>query len=97
MSAAKVMLAQRGFDLRAFATQAGLLMLRALIDAEAEQLTGSRYAHQTEIDRWGTRSGYVRIGGQNLALKRPRLRNQKTGARGTARDLPRLPTAGASR
>jgi putative transposase len=76
---AEALLADLGLDLRAFATQAGLLMVKALIDAEAEQLAGPRYAHQTAIDRWGTQSGYVRMGGQKLAVERPRLRNKKTG------------------
>lgn len=73
------LLAQLGFDLQAFATQAGLVILKALIDAEAEQLAGPRYAHQTEIDRWGHQLGYVRMNGQKLAVERPRLRNKKTG------------------
>jgi putative transposase len=73
------LLSRLGFDLQAFATQAGLVILKALIDAEAEQLAGPRYAHQTEIDRWGHQLGYVRMNGQKLAVERPRLRNKKTG------------------
>lgn len=73
------LLAQLGLDLRAFATQAGLLMFKALMEAEAEQTAGPRYAHQTEVDRWGRQRGYVRINGQKLAVERPRLRNKKTG------------------
>jgi hypothetical protein len=43
------------------ASQAGLLMMKALIDEEVEQIAGVRYGHQVDrqATRWGHDEGYV--------------------------------------
>jgi hypothetical protein len=43
------------------ASQAGLLMMKALIDEEVEQIAGGRYTHQTDrqATRWGHDEGHV--------------------------------------
>lgn len=58
------------------AAQAGLLMMKALIEEEVEQLAGPRYAHQAERQarRWGQAEGHVIFAGRKVALKRPRVR-----------------------
>jgi hypothetical protein len=52
------------------ASQAGLLMMKALIDEEVEQIAGSRYRHQTDrqATRWGHDEGHVIFAGRKVAL-----------------------------
>jgi putative transposase len=59
------------------ASQAGLLMMKGLIDDEVEQIAGARYAHQADrqATRWGTDDGHVILGGRKVALPRPRVRS----------------------
>jgi putative transposase len=59
------------------ASQAGLLMMKALIDEEVEQIAGSRYTHQTDrrATRWGQDEGHVIFAGRKVALPRPRVRS----------------------
>ena len=59
------------------ASQAGLLMMKALIDEEVEQIAGARYTHQTErqVTRWGHDEGHVIFAGRKVALPRPRVRS----------------------
>jgi putative transposase len=67
------------------ASQAGLLMMKALIDEEVEQLTGQRYRHLSDRQgvRWGTEDGHVIYAGRKVGVERPRVRT----ADGTA-ELP---------
>ena len=59
------------------ATQAGLLMMKALIDEEVEQIAGVRYGHQADrqATRWGHDEGHVIYCGRKVALPRPRVRS----------------------
>lgn len=59
------------------ASQAGLLMMKALIDEEVEQVAGPRYAHQLDrkAQRWGHDEGSVVFAGRKVALPRPRVRS----------------------
>lgn len=59
------------------ASQAGLLMMKALIDEEVEQIAGERYTHQTDRQgtRWGHDEGRVIFAGRKVALPRPRVRS----------------------
>ena len=59
------------------AAQAGLLMMKALIDEEVEQLAGVRYGHQTDrqATRWGHDEGHVIFCGRKVAMPRPRVRS----------------------
>jgi putative transposase len=59
------------------ACQAGLLMMKALIDEEVEQVTGQRYTHQADrqATRWGHDEGHVIFAGRKVALPRPRVRS----------------------
>jgi putative transposase len=59
------------------ATQAGLLMMKALIDEEVEQIAGTRYGHQADrqATRWGHDEGHVIYGGRKVAMSRPRVRS----------------------
>ena len=64
------------------ASQAGLLMMKALVDEEVEQLAGSRYEHnhQRQAVRRGNDEGHVIFAGRKVAIERPRLRS-KEGSR----------------
>ena len=64
------------------ASQAGLLMMKALIDEEVEQLAGNRYEHspRRQAVRWGNDEGHVIFAGRKVAIERPRLRS-KDGSR----------------
>ena len=59
------------------ASQAGLLLMKALIDEEVEQIAGGRYTHQAErqATRWGHDEGHVIFAGRKVALPRPRVRS----------------------
>ena len=59
------------------ASQAGLLMMKALIDEEVEQMAGQRYTHQTDrqATRWGHDEGHVIFAGRKVAMPRPRVRS----------------------
>jgi putative transposase len=59
------------------ASQAGLLMMKALIDEEVERIAGPRYTHQAErqATRWGHDEGHVIFAGRKVAMPRPRVRS----------------------
>ncbi len=59
------------------ASQAGLLMMKALIDEEVEQVAGPRYTHQTDRQavRWGHDEGHVIFAGRKVAMPKPRVRS----------------------
>lgn len=59
------------------AAQAGLLMMKALIDEEVERIAGVRYEHQADrqATRWGHDEGHVIFGGRKVAMSRPRIRS----------------------
>jgi len=59
------------------ASQAGLLMMKAMIDEEVEQLAGPRYAHQPDRQalRWGRDEGHVIFAGRKVAMEKPRVRS----------------------
>ncbi len=76
----QVMAAMHG-AVESLAGEAGLLIMKALIDEEVEQRAGPRYEHidDREAQRWGQEDGYVVFGGRKVAIKRPRLRGTKGG------------------
>jgi len=63
------------------AAQAGLLMMKALIDEEVEQIAGVRYGHQADrqTTRWGHDEGHVIFCGRKVAMPRPRVRSVEGG------------------
>ena len=52
------------------ASQAGLLMMKAMIDEEVEQVAGHRYRHQPDrqAHRWGNDEGHVIFAGRKVAM-----------------------------
>ncbi len=62
--------------IEALAGEAGLLIMKALIDEEVEQIAGKRYAHDGEREavRWGHEEGFVVFAGRKVPMKRPRVR-----------------------
>jgi putative transposase len=68
-----------GLELHAFATSAGVLVMKALMQAEEDVLAGKRQSHGTEINRHGTQPGSVMLGGQKVRVQRPRLRRSSGG------------------
>lgn len=61
----------------ALAGEAGMLIIRALIDEEVEQLAGPRYEHseQRTATRWGSEEGYAVFNGSKVPIRRPRVRS----------------------
>jgi len=59
------------------ASQAGLLMIKAMIDEEVDQLAGHRYRHQPNRQslRWGYQEGHVIFAGRKVAMEKPRVRS----------------------
>ncbi len=68
-----------GLEFHAFATSAGVLLMKKLMDAEEEYLAGKRQSHETEINRWGSQGGSVKVGGQKVKIERTRLRKRNGG------------------
>ncbi len=68
-----------GLEMKAFASSAGLILMKAVIQAEEEFLAGDRGTQTTEINRWCKEKGSVVVGGQRLPLKRQRLRMRDGG------------------
>lgn len=62
-----------------FSKSAGLLLMNAIIEGEVVRLAGERYKRDAsrQCSRWGTEDGYVVYKGQNIPVKRPRVRSQK--------------------
>jgi putative transposase len=60
------------------ASEAGLRMMKALIDEEVEQITGDRYRHQPQRQamRWGKDEGHVIFAGRKVAMEKPRVRSK---------------------
>jgi len=60
------------------ASEAGLRMMKALVDEEVEQLTGDRYRHQPQRQaiRWGKEDGHVIFAGRKVAIEKPRVRSK---------------------
>ena len=59
----------------------GLMHVNELLQEEVTELAGERYKHQEggkEIGRHGTNPGTVKLAGQSIPLKIPRVRNHKT-------------------
>jgi transposase-like protein len=63
----------------AVAAEAGLLVIRALLEEEVEQRAGPRYQHKPErqASRWGSEEGSVVFAGRKVPLARPRLRSRE--------------------
>ncbi|MHC4518378.1 MAG: IS256 family transposase [Planctomycetota bacterium] len=59
------------------ASQAGLLLMKALIDEEVEQVAGPRYTRQSDRQamRWGHDEGHVIFAGRKMAMPKPRVRS----------------------
>lgn len=58
------------------ASEAGLLLMKSLIDEEVEQIAGGRYRHNPnrQAVRWGKEEGHVIFAGRKVAMKKPRVR-----------------------
>lgn len=65
----------------AVAAEAGLLVMKTLIDEEVEQAVGTRYQRSSERQayRWGNEDGHVVFAGRKVPLSRPRVRRRVGG------------------
>jgi putative transposase len=66
-------------EFHAFATSAGVLVMKALMEAEEKHLAGERHSHETAVNRWGKQPGSVMVGGQKVVIDRQRLRRRSGG------------------
>lgn len=66
-----------GLEFHAFATSAGVLVMKSLMQAEEDYLAGKRQSHETEINRWGSQGGSLMVGGQKVKVARRRLRTRE--------------------
>lgn len=60
-----------------FALRMGLLTGLELIESEVMELCGGRYERGKRVSRFGSQPGYIIVGGQKLAIERPRVRGEK--------------------
>jgi len=72
------LMAEVAHSIEQMSSQAGLLMMKAMIDEEVDQLVGQRYAHQDQRlgFRWGSEEGQVIFAGRKVAIERPRVRSK---------------------
>jgi transposase-like protein len=68
-----------GLELKAFASSAGLIMMKAVMKAEEDFLAGERGTYLTEVNRWSKDKGSVVVGGQRVPVVRQRLRKRGGG------------------
>ena len=75
------LMAEVAYSIEQMACQAGLLMMKAMIDEEVEQLAGAKGNHddQTPAYRWGQEEGHVIFMGRKVALAKPRVRSKNGG------------------
>lgn len=66
-----------GLEFHAFATSAGVLVMKGLMEMEEKSLAGERHSRKTEINRWGKNPGSVMVGGQKVSITRRRLRTRE--------------------
>ena len=64
-------------EYRALTVSAGAIVVEAIMRSEVDKIAGKPYARKTDIDRWGTESGYVVMGGQKMRVARQRLRDKE--------------------
>lgn len=74
------LMAEVAHSIEQMSCQAGLLMMKAMIDEEVEQLAGPKGVHHDQLPayRWGKEEGHVVFMGRKVAIEKPRVRN-KTG------------------
>lgn len=68
------MIEELQLEFHSFATRAGFLVMKSMMDAEEKYLAGERDSHGTDINRWGSQPGSVIVGGQKVKFHRTRLR-----------------------
>jgi putative transposase len=65
-----------GLEFHAFATSAGVLVMKALMAMEEKQLAGERHSRGHAVHRWAKEQGSVMVGGQKVAIGRQRFRTR---------------------
>ncbi len=67
-----------GEEIERLAGAAGMLIMREVMGAEVESLTGPKGRHdpQRAAFRWGRQAGYAVLGGVKVGLDRPRVRHR---------------------
>ena len=75
----KELLAGVSGAIESLAGEAGLLIMKSLIDEEVEQLAGQRCKHDQgdKAVRWGAEESYVLLGGKKVPVRRPRVRERR--------------------
>ena len=68
---------EMGLELGSVVRSAGILMMEAIMREETGILAGHRHDQTTNVDRWGSQSGYAMLSGQKIAIQRPRLRKKE--------------------
>ncbi len=64
-----------GLQMHALATSAGTVLLRGIIEAEAQHLAGEKHSREGEYYPWGHQAGWIMVGGQKVRILRPRIRH----------------------
>jgi putative transposase len=65
-----------GLEFHAFATSAGVLVMKALMTMEEKHLAGERHSRGHAVHRWTKEQGSVMVGGQKVAIGRQRFRTR---------------------
>ena len=75
------LLAEVAQSIEQMSCQTGLLMMKAMIDEEVEQLAGPKGVHHDQLPayRWGKEEGHVVFLGRKVAVEKPRVRGKDGG------------------
>ncbi len=75
------LMAEVAHSIEEMSCQTGLLMMKAMIDEEVEQLAGPKGLHQDHLPayRWGKEEGHVVFLGRKVAVEKPRVRGKDGG------------------
>lgn len=65
-----------GVRMETLMTDAGVIILNQLMEAEVRARAGERYAQGTPVDRWGTQKGFVIVGTHKRHVEYPRVRSK---------------------
>lgn len=70
----ETLLSELQIEAHAMATSAGVALMQLLLKTEVEMMVGDKYNRDEKLYPWGTQPGYLYVGGQKVAIERPRVR-----------------------
>jgi len=70
----ETLLAELQIEANAMTTGTGVALMQLLLKAEVQLMVGDKYNRDEKLYPWGTQPGFLCVGGQKVAIERPRVR-----------------------